>query len=232
MSSTIAALGGASARAAKAPRTFARRSDRWRPAWRRDPSRRRSSDSTGRRHDDPSAPARAAAGTCPRSRPRSRSPGTNVSTSTAGRATTSARSSANVGVRSRRPRSFHAERSGRARSSYTIALRARAKASRRPLHSAQRRTGQAPGHPQRSHTGGPIRTRVPAQRSQSAGPGISHAAHRRGSTRPSRSTIPRYGQTSAGFVPPSCRFLRVSRARTLRASPASPGGRPRGPPAP
>jgi len=68
----------------------------------------------------------------------------------------------------------------RARSSYTIAERARAKARRRPEHSAQRRTGQAPGEPHRSQTGGLSRTKALRQGSQSADPGRAHTPQRSG----------------------------------------------------
>ena len=54
----------------------------------------------------------------------------------------------------RRPRSFHAATRRRTGSSYSTAARALTNASLRPVHSAQRRTGQAVGAPQRSQRGG------------------------------------------------------------------------------
>ena len=58
-----------------------------------------------------------------------------------------------------------------------------ANASRRPAHSAQRRTGQATGAPQRSHSGGRTRTTAPRQRAQRSTPNARQTTQRRGSSR-------------------------------------------------
>ena len=58
---------------------------------------------------------------------------------------------------------------------------------RRPLHSAQRRTGQAPGEPHRSQSGGASRISPSRHPEQSPDPGTPQAAQRFGS-RTSRST--------------------------------------------
>ena len=76
------------------------------------------------------------------------------------------------------PRSFHAATTRRAVTSYSIAARACANASRRPLHSRQRRTGHAVGAPHRSQSGGPIRRSFDRQQSQTCGPGCAQARQR------------------------------------------------------
>jgi len=78
----------------------------------------------------------------------------------------------------------------RAWQDHAAALRARANASLRPAHSTQRRTGQAPGQPHRSQTGGAILIRPSKHLSHSDGPGAAHTAHREGSTSPSRPIHP------------------------------------------
>jgi hypothetical protein len=237
---------GAGPQAVNAPRTFAARRPRGSAAWRvaGGPTRARSGTS-GRSQREARSAANPAEGTCPRARPRSRSPGTNASASTSGRPTTPATTAARAGARSRRPRSFHAETSVRARASYTSAPRARTNASLRPAHSTQRRTGHVPGHPQRSQTGGPILIRRSSQRAQSEGPGAAHTAQREGSTSPS-TPIPatvrlRPRRVGAGFVPTSSRAVaqsstelasssrRPSRERTRSSGSLIGKNRPRGP---
>ena len=115
----------------------------------------------------------------PRSHARSGSPGTCTTRSTSGGRSLGDQRR-RLRASRRRPFSFHERTNVRARSSYTIAERARAKARRRPEHSAQRRTGQAPGEPQRSQTGGLRRTSASRQGSQSAEPGRAHTAQRSG----------------------------------------------------
>jgi hypothetical protein len=90
-------------------------------------------------------------------------------------------------ARSRRPRSFQAERTERTRGSYSTAALAEANAIRRPAHSRQRATGQAVGAPQRAQTGAAIRGSRPAHVAQSVAPGIAQTMHRRGNSR-SRNT--------------------------------------------
>ena len=116
-SSTSATTRGAESRAANARWTLAVRLLRGSEACRGAVPARSSSRSRRRLQRTARAAASRSDGTCPRVRPRSRSPGTNVIASTSGRAITSATIVASVGARSRRPRSFHAETSGRARAS-------------------------------------------------------------------------------------------------------------------
>ena len=73
-----------------------------------------------------------------------------------------------------RPRSFHAATIRRTGASYSTAARARAKASLRPEHSAQRGTGHAVGVPQRSHQGGTIRRNAAVQPLHTCAPGTRH----------------------------------------------------------
>ena len=89
----------------------------------------------------------------PRSQARSGSPGTCASTSMSGSEIVSATISAATAARRRCPCSFQDRTNDFAPPSYTTAARARANASRRPEHSTQRRTGHAPGEPQRSQIG-------------------------------------------------------------------------------
>lgn len=171
---------GAARPAVKTPATFCRRSARGRSRCRLTPGARRSSGRTGIDQRTDNSFASAVAGTCPRLRPRSRSPGTGTSASAFGAGTVSATRRAATCARSRRPRSFHAPTSARAPPSYTSAARALANASRRPAHSAQRRTGHGPGAPQRSQHGGRQRTSRSRHRAQTASPTRPQTPQRRG----------------------------------------------------
>ena len=120
----------------------------------------------------------------------------------------------------RRPRSFHARTSARARASYTTAERAEANASRLPEHSAQRRTGHGPGEPHRSQTGGTSLVSDPRHASHNARPGTSQTAHRSGSTRSSTRTHRRYARRVNAFVP-SSRQVRSALRQTGDAATSS-----------
>ena len=196
--------------------TFLRRAARGRSRWRPTPARRCSSVSSGIDQALASSDARAAAGACPRARPRSRSPGTNEITSPDGLGTVATTRSAAMPARSRRPRSFHDVTNARAPSSYTRAARALANASRRPLHSAQRRTGHGPGAPQRSQHGGRHRTSRARHGPQTDSPTLAQTPHRRGTTT-SRNCTGRTVETdtkreSADFVSKASLSLVVRRA--------------------
>lgn len=190
--------------------TFPRRSARGRSRWRPTPGRRCSSAASGIAQAAESPEASAAADEWPRASPRSRSPGTNAITSTAGFGTVATMRSAATAARSRRPRSFHDATKARAPSSYTSAARALANASRRPLHSAQRRTGHGPGAPQRSQHGGTHRTRRARQVAQTDSPIRPQTPHRRGSNTSRNCTQPtvetHVRQERADFVPKQRHF--------------------------
>ena len=188
MSSTRPTARGTAPVARTLPSTFRRRVARSRPRWRSRGLVRRRTSAVGRLHACDRATASPLGGTSPRARARSGSPGTWTSASTSGRGTPSTTNSLASRASRRRPCSFQARTNRRARPSYTIAARARAKASRRPLHSAQRRTGHGPGAPHRSQSGGRSFVSPPRQRSQSARPGRSHTAQRSGSSASSRRT--------------------------------------------
>ena len=140
---------------------------------------------TGTSQRRPSSRARASAGWWPRPRRRSGSGGTNTSGSPPC-SSASAVTAAAALERRRRPRSFHACTRRRTDSSYATAERARAKASRRPAHSRQRRTGQAVGAQHRSQRGPPSRGSAPTQLSQTCAPGRPQATQRCGSRRSRR----------------------------------------------
>jgi hypothetical protein len=72
---------------------------------------------------------------------------------------------------------------------------------RRPAHSAQRRTGQAVGAPQRPQSGGAMRGRRAEQAAQSDEPGAAQATQRWGSRRSRKAIPPRYGEKSHVSVP-------------------------------
>ena len=100
--------------------------------------------------------------------------------------------------------------------------RALANASRRPLHSAQRRTGHGPGAPQRSHQGGAQRTSRARQRAHTDPPTRPQMPHRRGKTRSRSCTRPTVGPDRvpdrAGFVPESVPVIRDSARTGMRSS--------------
>ena len=131
-----------------------------------------------------SAASRSAAW-CPRLSRRSGSAGTNVTHEPPGRATVSATTSAATLARRRSPRSFHAATRRRTGSSYSTAARALTNASLRPAHSAQRRTGQAVGAPQRSQRGGPMRRKADRQHAHTCAPRLEQMRQRWGSSRSS-----------------------------------------------
>ncbi len=210
MSSTSTIRRGTSAIAPNAPATFRRRSCSPSPRCRGVGFNLRSSDFAGRSHIAPSSCARRSGGEWPRFSPRSRSPGTNVIASASSRGIAAMTSSAASRPRSRLPCSFHERTKAFARASYKIAPRAVAKPSRRPAHSAQRRTGHAAGEPHRSHTGGASRTNDEQHSPQSAEPGRVHTAQRRGrSTSSTQSSSPRNGHET---VPIVCQLAREKTA--------------------
>ena len=221
----------------KAPATFWRRSARGRSRCRLTPGVRRSSCRTGIDQRTDNSFASAVAGACPRLRPRSRSPATGTSTSAFGGGTVSATRRAATCARSRRPRSFHAPTSARAPPSYTSAARALANASRRPAHSAQRRTGHGPGAPQRSQHGGRQRTSRSRHRAQTASPTRPQTPQRRGrntSMTCMRQTLRAHlCRECAVFVPSLCQSdCGPARHASLRQEPRAPrkeGARPASP---
>jgi hypothetical protein len=146
-----------------------------------------------------SSRARAAAAWSPRRRRRSGSAGTNVKGACAG-SSVSATSAAAARASRRSPPSFQAATSVRTASSYATAERARANASCRPEHSAQRLTGQTVGAPQRSHSGGRSLGSAAKHASQSCRPPRRQTTQRCGSTR-SRSTETTVRAARARFGP-------------------------------
>lgn len=142
--------------------------------------------------------------------------------STQGRGTVATTSSAATAARSRRPRSFHEATNARAPSSYTSAARALANASRRPLHSAQRRTGHGPGAPHRSQHGGTHRTSRARHVTHTGSPTRPQTPHRRGSntsrmcTRPT--VVAELCRKSVDFVPNLRRLGRCYRPARDAAS--------------
>jgi hypothetical protein len=215
-SSTMHTARGTSPFATTLRRTFRRRSASPRPRWRGSECGRYRMSAAGSLHNRARAMASPRGATLPRSHARSGSPGTCTRTSTPGAAMTSATSAAASAASRLRPCSFQERTNVRARSSYTIAERARAKARRRPAHSAHRRTGQAPGEPHRSQTGGLSRTSASRHDSQSAEPGRAQTAQRSGKR--SSSTLSPFSATRCDGSAKRCDRLpqesRRSRCRT------------------
>ena len=177
-SSMSATRAGTRPCARKAPATLRRRSCCVSPRWRGDPLALVRSGRRGSSHSAASSLASRSAAWCPRFSLRSGSPGTKTTHAASGRATDSRTTAEAQPASRRRPRSFQATTTGRSRSSYASTARACAKASRRPAHSPQRRTGQAVGAPQREQSGGSMRRSAAVQPSQTCVPGREQTRQR------------------------------------------------------
>ena len=234
---------GTPARAENARATFARRSARGRSRWRRMPGRRSSSGAQGNRPGVRKLPRQSStAGAWPLDSPRSRSAGTNVSTSAAGAARATRRSGRLLPARGhavlalsrrRRTRAHHLRRRAR-----------RGRSRRRASVQCTRRNGE-PARAPEPHT-----DRTRAGRSERAVPGstadrladaAAHtAAPRQQDVDQAHPTDGRGARPVAGTVPESCRDYSAadgtarSSRRSGRISTRSAGSltgrkRPRGP---